>query len=163
MMKRDDGYALSFVLVVLLVLVAIAMAVTSISLRNLQAQQSTINRMEEKYTAQGLVEQVVAQLESASDIDEVKEIIVKYQNVKGEESSIICEVNNEVSPTEYTITAIFQNTKVVAIFKLDPITDTITVPTPTTNVQGESPPPVTTEIPKGHKVIYLSYRTEVTS
>ena len=66
MMKRNEGYALSYVLVVLLVLALIAVSVLSPPLRNLQNQQASIARMQEKYSAQGKVEQVVAQLECST-------------------------------------------------------------------------------------------------
>lgn len=66
MFKRNDGYALSYVLVVLLVLGIIAAAVMAPPLRNLQQQQASIQRMQEKYAAQGMIEQVVAQLPSPS-------------------------------------------------------------------------------------------------
>lgn len=68
MFKRNDGYALSYVLVVLMVLAIIATAVMAPPLRNLQMQQASIERMQEKYAAQGMVEQVVAQLGTTSDI-----------------------------------------------------------------------------------------------
>lgn len=64
MFKRNDGYALSYVLVVLLVLAIIATAVMAPPLRNLQMQQASIERMQEKYAAQGMVEQVVAELQA---------------------------------------------------------------------------------------------------
>ena len=65
MFKRNEGYALSYVLVVLLVLCIIAISVMSAPLRNLQMQQASIARMQDKYAAQGMIEQVVAQLEHA--------------------------------------------------------------------------------------------------
>lgn len=68
MFKRNDGYALSYVLVVLMVLAIIATAVMAPPLRNLQMQQASIERMQEKYIAQGMVEQVVAQLENADSL-----------------------------------------------------------------------------------------------
>ena len=70
MFKRNEGYALSYVLVVLLVLCIIAISVMSAPLRNLQMQQASVARMQDKYAAQGMIEQVVAQLEHAdSELD----------------------------------------------------------------------------------------------
>lgn len=64
MTKRDEGYALPFVLVVLLVLVALAVGVMDLSLRNLQSQQNTIQRMQAKYEAAAKIEEVFAAAES---------------------------------------------------------------------------------------------------
>ena len=75
MFKRNDGYALSYVLVVLMVLAIIATAVMAPPLRNLQMQQASIERMQDKYVAQGIVEQVVAQLENAAAPLEDSDII----------------------------------------------------------------------------------------
>ena len=59
MKKHDEGYALVFVLVVMTVLSAVAIALMSGALKNLQAQNDAIARMEAKYEAQGLVEKQV--------------------------------------------------------------------------------------------------------
>lgn len=66
MKKHDEGYVLAFVLVVMVVLCLVALSIMSISLRNLQNQQASIQRMEDKYAAQGAIEKVVAQLENAT-------------------------------------------------------------------------------------------------
>lgn len=62
MKKHNDGYALVLVLVVMVVLCLVALALMSNSLRNLQSQQKSIERMEDKYAAEGAVEIVVAEL-----------------------------------------------------------------------------------------------------
>lgn len=64
MIKRDEGYALPFVLVVLLVLVALAVAIMDTSLRNLESQKATIQRMEAKYEAAGEIEKIFAAIHS---------------------------------------------------------------------------------------------------
>ena len=83
MLKRNEGYALSYVLVVLLVLCGIAIAVMSISLNNLKNQQASIDRMVDKYAAQGMVEQVVAQLENSKTPDTVVNDALSYDNLTG--------------------------------------------------------------------------------
>ncbi len=60
--RRDGGYALVFVLVVIVVLCLVASSMLSVSLRNLQNQQTSIERMQDEYAAQGAIEQVVSQL-----------------------------------------------------------------------------------------------------
>lgn len=64
MRKNNEGYALVFVLVVLVVLCIIAVAIMDTSLRNLESQQNTIQRMKEKYVAAGKIEEVCAAAES---------------------------------------------------------------------------------------------------
>lgn len=64
MKKHNEGYALVLVLVVITVLSLVAMAMTAASLRNLQNQQKSIERMESKYAAQGEIEKVIAQLDN---------------------------------------------------------------------------------------------------
>jgi type II secretory pathway pseudopilin PulG len=54
--KHDEGYALVFVLVVVLVLSGIAIALMTGALRNLQAQNAAIERMQDKYVAEGMIE-----------------------------------------------------------------------------------------------------------
>lgn len=62
MRKHNDGYALVLVLVVMVVLCLVALALMSNSLRNLQSQQKSIERMEDKYAAEGAVEILIAKL-----------------------------------------------------------------------------------------------------
>lgn len=67
MKKRNtDGFALIYVVVVIFILCAIALALMSSTLRTLQAQEASIRRMEQKYAAQGEIERLVAELESIS-------------------------------------------------------------------------------------------------
>jgi len=67
MKKHDEGYALPFVLVVLVVLCIIAVAIMDTSLRNLEAQQSTIQRMQSKYEAAGRIEAITAAMQTPAD------------------------------------------------------------------------------------------------
>lgn len=63
MKKHDEGYALVLVLVVMVVVCLVAVSIMSISVSNLQDQQASITRMQEKYDAQGKLEQVLAKAE----------------------------------------------------------------------------------------------------
>ena len=60
MKKYNEGYALPFVLVVSVVMCIIATTVMTFSLNNLQSQQKTIERMQAKYDASSLVEEIFA-------------------------------------------------------------------------------------------------------
>ena len=57
--KHDEGYALPFVLVVSVVMCIIATTVMTFSLNNLQSQQNTIERMQGKYEATAILEQIL--------------------------------------------------------------------------------------------------------
>ena len=64
MKKHNEGYALPFVLVVLIVMCLIVVGIMDFSLRNLKSQQNTILRMEAKYEAAGEIEKIVAAVEN---------------------------------------------------------------------------------------------------
>ena len=61
--RNEDGYVLVYVMVVVFVLCAIALALMSSTLRTLQAQEAMVQRMTDKYEAMGEIERVVAELE----------------------------------------------------------------------------------------------------
>ena len=63
MKKYDEGYALAFVMVVMVILCLVAVSILSISLRNLQNQQATVERMQDQYEAEGEIEKFVAALD----------------------------------------------------------------------------------------------------
>ena len=64
MKKHDEGYALVMVLIVMLVLCTVAGSVLAISTGNLQKQQESFKRMEERYEAAGLIEAAVARIKA---------------------------------------------------------------------------------------------------
>lgn len=66
MRKYNEGYALPFVVVVMLVLCLVAVSILTFSLQNLQNQQTSIERMQDKYEAQGDVEKTIANIASIS-------------------------------------------------------------------------------------------------
>lgn len=67
MKKRDEGYALPFVLVVMVVLCLVAVSVMSFALRNLKSQQVSVQRMQDQYAAQGEIEKILAGLDTFSE------------------------------------------------------------------------------------------------
>ena len=60
MKKQNEGYALPFVLVVLVVLCITAVGIMDFSLRNLESQQANNQRMKEKYAAAAQIEEIIA-------------------------------------------------------------------------------------------------------
>lgn len=80
MRKYNEGYALPFAVVVMLVLCLVAVSILTFSLQNLQNQQNSIERMQDKYEAQGEVEKKIANVESIgstsySNLQEAKNAI----------------------------------------------------------------------------------------
>ena len=64
MKKHDEGYTLVLVVVIILVLGIMSAALMSLTVTNLRNQRNSVNRMQEKYSAQGAVEIAVAELEA---------------------------------------------------------------------------------------------------
>lgn len=63
MRKRNEGYSLVLVLVVLVVICLVATFILSFSLSNLKNQQASVERMQDRYAAAGEIEKIVAELE----------------------------------------------------------------------------------------------------
>lgn len=79
MKKHNEGYTLVLVLVVMLVLTIVATAILTFSVSNLKNQQRMVDRMQDKYAAEGAIEAVMAQLDkieiSEVESDSAREII----------------------------------------------------------------------------------------
>lgn len=73
MRKNQDGYILVYVLVVILALSMFAVGLTSHALKNHNIQKNAVTYTQDKYVAEGMIEQFVAELE-AFLIDEPLEV-----------------------------------------------------------------------------------------
>ena len=157
MMKRNDGYALLYVLVAMLILAGIAVAVMTMSLQVLKNQQSSIERMQDKYEAQGLAEQVVAQLEHAKTTDDLKAVIAKYPPAEGEEipNPYCAVIEDSTNPEQYKLIASSGRATVTAEFTVEQVTKN--------EITGEDPEdnPIPTPTTVGHIITYISYKTEI--
>lgn len=67
MKKHDEGYVLAYVTVVLLIFCLVAAVILTGALRNLNHQQDSIQQMKDQYVAEGMIEQVLAQLDKKSE------------------------------------------------------------------------------------------------
>ena len=65
MRKSDGGYVLLYVLAVLVVLALLALTVSSIALSNLRGQRAAVGNMQDRYAAEGVMEQAVARLQDS--------------------------------------------------------------------------------------------------
>ena len=63
MKKHDEGYVLAYVTVVLLLFSLIATMILTGAMKNMTAQQDTIQRMKDRYAAEGMIQQVIAQIQ----------------------------------------------------------------------------------------------------
>ena len=82
MKKHDEGYVMLLVVVVILVLSIVSAALMSMTVANLKNQRNSVNRMKEKYSAQGALEKQLATIAAGLKEEPPAEIEVKYQNNK---------------------------------------------------------------------------------
>lgn len=68
--KDNGGYALVYVLIVVLVLCAVAVSVCTAALKNYQAQERSIRQTQQLYQAEGEIEKFVALAEDVSSLTE---------------------------------------------------------------------------------------------
>lgn len=66
--KDNGGYALIYVLIVVLVLCAVAVSVCTAALKNYQAQERSIRQTQQLYQAEGEIERFVALAEAVSNV-----------------------------------------------------------------------------------------------
>ena len=60
MKKHDEGYVLAYVTVVLLLFCLIATGILTGAMKNMTNQQDTIQRMKDRYAAEGIIQQVIS-------------------------------------------------------------------------------------------------------
>ena len=65
MKKREEGYVLLYVVIVITLLSVLAMTICTISLRNLQGQQASLERTRQLYAAEGKIERFVANVQDS--------------------------------------------------------------------------------------------------
>lgn len=71
--KDNGGYALAYVLIVVLVLCAVAVSVCTAALKNYQAQERSIRQTQQLYQAEGEIEKFVALAEEVSSLRDSEE------------------------------------------------------------------------------------------
>lgn len=136
MIKRNEGYTLPFVLVVMVVLCTVAISITSVTLRNLVNQQKFMDRMTDRYAAQGQIEMIVAQLDTVTDKASLAElcngiatvVVTEAKEKEGENEGYIaiqltatCESSVVVSEIKLTGTVASNETDLIG----DPLPVTV--------------------------------------
>lgn len=77
MRKKDTGgYALAYVLVIILVLCAVAMSICAVALRNFQSQERSVAQTRQLYQAEGEIEKLASVAEQLSELD----VTVEYNS-----------------------------------------------------------------------------------
>ena len=71
--KDNGGYALAYVLIVVLVLCAVAVSVCTAALKNYQAQEESVRQTRQLYQAEGEIEKFVALAEDVSSLTDSAE------------------------------------------------------------------------------------------
>lgn len=71
--KDNGGYALVYVLIVVLVLCAVAVSVCTAALKNYQAQERSVRQTQQLYQAEGEIEKFVALAEDVSSLTDSAE------------------------------------------------------------------------------------------
>ena len=67
MKKHNEGYTLVLVMVVLIVLSLLSTLILSASLRNLESQQNSVERMQDRYTARGQLEKMIQTMKNSTE------------------------------------------------------------------------------------------------
>ena len=120
MKKHDEGYVLAYVTVVLLLFCLIASMILTSAMKNMNNQQNSIAQMKDKYVAQGMIEQFVANgfkvegldenVTNALQISQVEkgtQVIVRCGNVQ-----ITCVIDSEGKYVSYQVASVTEETGV---------------------------------------------------
>lgn len=122
--KEKGGYALLYVMVVVMVLCAISMMICTVALRSLQSQEASVRRMQDLYAAEGEIEKIKASIENTSielgtngNREDAKETFINK----------VCEVRvenwecSQISADEIQLKVITTGTTVTAKLRIDDI------------------------------------------
>ena len=66
--KHHGGYALAYVLIIVLVLCAVAMSICTVALRNFQSQERSVIQTRQLYQAEGEIEKLASVAEQLSEL-----------------------------------------------------------------------------------------------
>ncbi len=120
MKKNNGGYVLAYVMIVITVVSAMALAVGSVAVRNLQVQEAAVERMQDLYAAEGEIERFQAWVKDQK-YDETK--IEEYPKSRGLTDNHNVNVNVEVGTVDsekiITVIAKAKSTTVTAVMEVE--------------------------------------------
>lgn len=104
--KDNGGYALAYVLIVVLVLCAVAVSVCTAALKNYQAQERSIRQTQQLYQAEGEIEKFVALAEDVSSLTDSAECDSESEAKDKAKAAYETYLNSLVNPptSGYTLT-----------------------------------------------------------
>lgn len=70
LIRKNDGYALPFVLIVMVIICLVGISIMSASLNNLQNQKASIERMQDRYEVAGQIEKLMAEIDKNGCVSE---------------------------------------------------------------------------------------------
>lgn len=119
MKKNKGGYVLAYVMIVITVVSAMALAVGSVAVRNLQVQEAAVERMQDLYAAEGEIERFQAWVIGKTIVDINKTTYPDPVNPPAN-PNVTVEVTEDVqgSPAIITVTAKVGDTTVTAVMKV---------------------------------------------
>lgn len=108
--RNTEGFVLAYVMIVIAVVSAITMALTTSTLNVLKAQEQSVERMQDKYEAMGRIEWAIAQAEAnGNSIDSVVcstldnsysaygAGIIPYSGESNNNDTIVSEIESEIA------------------------------------------------------------------
>lgn len=104
--KDNGGYALIYVLIVVLVLCAVAVSVCTAALKNYQAQEESVRQTQQLYQAEGEIEKFVALAEEVSSLTDSAECDSESEAKDKAKAAYETYLNSLVNPptSGYTLT-----------------------------------------------------------
>ena len=99
--KDNGGYALAYVLIVVLVLCAVAVSVCTAALKNYQAQERSIRQTRQLYQAEGEIEKFVALAEDVSSLRDSEEYDSEDEARAAAKAAYVARLSTLVSGCNY--------------------------------------------------------------
>lgn len=129
MKKHDEGYVLAYVTVVLLLFCLIATMILTGAMKNMTAQQDTIQRMKDRYAAEGMIQQVIAQISPLNPLNPGENLW---------DTGVDCAVSEDGNG--YVLTAVSGTVQITCTVDADGNYQTFEIGTVTTEPTGEVTP-----------------------
>ena len=119
MKKNNGGYVLAYVMIVITVVSAMALAVGSVAVRNLQVQEAAVERMQDLYAAEGEIERFQAWVKGYEFNDDKIKNYPKNSGLTDNPNVRVCVETGTTSDEKIiTVTATVKSTTVIAKMKV---------------------------------------------
>lgn len=164
--KDNGGYALAYVLIVVLVLCAVAVSVCTAALKNYQAQEESVRQTQQLYQAEGEIEKFVA---LAEDVHLLEFSATKYDTKEAAEKEArkayrthLEEVSKEVRSCNYNPDATITDSN-SCTFPLTCANGAVCIKTEIRMelTYGYDEEPTTQELPDGTTTTVIKYAAKV--